>query len=217
MVTPGEFGGTLPDLMASILRADGRGDFRFVPLKIFQAVQAADLAQRRDDILGNLSEVEAVASLCRDGPQGAGKRGLADNGARRRRFAIDKKIAGGVHAFAQLFAVARPVPRGARTDHKPIFGGADGRLQRCVEPLAAVPLQQRSPEVDRAGNGDRVRPGERDRLEAALQIPLGAGLDRRRAGAVIGEDVVRSRCRARTHRRRCRSIAVRRRRAVPPR
>ena len=206
--------------MASILRADGRGDFRFVPLKIFQAVQAAGLAQRRDDILGDFAQVEAVASPGRDGPQGVGKRGLPNNRTDRGGFAVKKEITRGVHAVAQFFAVARPVPRRpAALTTNPSSAARMAGCSAASSPLRPCRSRQRRPQIHGAGDGDGVRPGERDRLDAALQIPIGAGLERRRTGTIVGDDVLASArgYKARTHRRRCRWRGARQRRAGPPR
>jgi hypothetical protein len=53
-----------------------------------------------------------------------------------------------------------------------------------------VIAQDRRPGIDRAGNADGMRRGQRDRMHVALEIPFGrVGGHRRAARAVIGDDL----------------------------
>ena len=152
-------------------------------------MQAADSAQRLDHILGDRALVKRVAAVFRDCPQRLGKLGLMDHIASHRRLAVRQQIAPGVGAFFQLVELVLPVERDARRDRIAFFRGLDRGLQQAVEPELAVIAQDHRPGIDRAGNGDGMRGGQRDRLDIVLEIPLGRRGHRGAAGAVIGNDL----------------------------
>ena len=112
-----------------------------------------------------------------------------DHVAGDRRLAVRQQIALGVGAVLQLLELVLPVEGDAGRDDIALLRGLDRRLQQGVEPHLAVIAQDRVPGVDRAGNADRMRRGQRHRVDLALEIPFGRRRHRRAAGAVIGDDL----------------------------
>jgi hypothetical protein len=176
----------LPDVEALIHGADRRRGLGAVRGEIVERVQAADCARGLDHVLGDRSLVERVAAVFRDCPQRPAEFGLTDHIAGHRRPAVRQQIAPGVGAFFQFFELVLPVKCDARRDHVALFRGLDRGLQQAVEPELAVIAQDDHPGIDRAGNGDGMRRGQRDRLDVVLEIPLRRRGHRRAAGAVIG-------------------------------
>ena len=179
----------LPDVEAFIHGADRGGGFGGVRGEVVERVQAPDSAQGLDHVLGDRALVKRVAAVFRDCPQRLGKLGLMDDIASHRRLAVRQQIAPGVGAFFQLVELVLPVERDARRDHIAFFRGLDRGLQQAVEPELAVIAQDHRPGIDRAGNGDGMRRGQRDRLDVVLEIPLGRRGHRGAAGAVVGNDL----------------------------
>src|SRR5438105_11721134 len=175
--------------MALIRGADrGRG-FGGVRREVVLRVQAADAAQRLDHVLGDGALVERIATVLRDGPQRLAELGLLDDIAGDRRLAVWQQIAFGVGAFFQFFELVLPVERNARRDDIALFRGLDRGLQQGIEPKLAVVAQDGGPGIDGAGNADRVRRGQRNRIDLALEIPRRLGGLGRLARAVIGDDL----------------------------
>ena len=184
--------------------------------KIFQRVQAADAAQGLHHVGGDLAGIERVAAVLGDRAQRLAEFGLMDHVAGHRRLAMRQQIALGVGAVLQLLELVLPVEGDAGRDDVAFFRGLDRGLQQGVEPHLAVVAQDRVPGIDRAGNADRMRRGQRHRVDLALEIPFGLRRHRRAAGAVIGDDLALALrlASAQSNRRRCRSIAARSRRAA---
>ena len=120
--------------------------------KVFQRVQAAEAAQRFDDVFGHRALVETVAALLCDGTQGLAQLRLLDHIAGDRRVAVRQQIARGVGAAAQFLQAVLPVERDAGGDDITFLGGLDRRLQQGVEAELAVIAQDGFPGVDRAGH-----------------------------------------------------------------
>ena len=112
-----------------------------------------------------------------------------DDVAGHRRLAVRQQIALGVGALLQLLELVLPVEGDAGGDDIALFRGLDRGLQQGIEPELAVIAQDGRPGIDRAGNGDGMRRGQRDRMDLALEIPVGRRGLRRPAGAVIGHDL----------------------------
>ena len=87
-----------------------------------------------------------------------------------------------------------PVERGAWRHYVALFRGLDCRLQQRIESQLAVIAQDRRPGIDRAGNGDGVGRGQRDRMHFALQVPGGFGRLGCPARAVVGDDLALATC-----------------------
>ena len=178
----------LPDVMALVDGADRRGRFSGVAGKVLQRVQAADAAQGLDHVLGDSAGIERVAPVLGDRAQRLAEFRLADDVAGDRGLAVRQQIAPGVGAVLQLLELVLPVEGDAGSDDIALLRGLDRGLQQFVEAELAVIAQQRCPGVDRAGNGDRVRRGQRHRMDLALQVPFGGRRHRRAAGTVIGDN-----------------------------
>ena len=179
----------LPDVMVFIEGADRQSGFGGVRGEIVQRVQPADAAQGLDHVVGDGAPVEGVAAVLGDGAQRLAELGLMDHVAGHRRLAMRQQIALGVGALFQLVELVLPVKGDARRDDVAFFRGLDRGLQQGIEAELAVIAQDGRPGIDRAGNGDGVRRGQRDRLDVALEIPFGRRGLRRAAGAVIGDDL----------------------------
>ena len=179
----------LPDVVALVHGADRRRRLGRVRGEIFQRVQAADAAQGLDHVVGDLAAVERVAAVLRDRAQRLAEFRLVDHVAGHRRLAVRQQIALGVGAVLQFLELVLPVEGDARRDDVALFRGLDRGLQQGVEPELAVIAQDRIPGIDRAGNADRMRRGQRHRIDLALEIPFGRRGHRRAAGAVIGDDL----------------------------
>ena len=179
----------LPDVVALVQGADRRGGLGGVRLKIVQRVQPADAAQGLDHVLGDGALVERVAAVLGDRAQRLAEFGLMDHVAGHRRLAVRQQIALGVDALLQLVELVLPVEGDAGSDDVAFLRGLDRGLQQGVEAELAVIAQDGGPGIDRAGNRDRVRRGQRDRVDLALEIPFRCRRLRRAARAVIGHDL----------------------------
>ena len=143
--------------------------------EVVQRVQSADAAQRLDHVLGDGAGVKRVAAILGDRAQRLAELRLVDHVARDRGPAVRQEIALGVGALFQLVELVLPVESDARRHHVALFRGLDRRLQQGVEAELAVVAQNRLPGIDRAGNRDRMRRGQRDRVDVALEIPRRLG------------------------------------------
>ena len=157
--------------------------------EVFQRVQAADAAQGLDHVCGDLAAVERVAAVLGDRAQGLAEFRLMDHVAGHRRLAVRQQIALGVGAVLQFLELVLPVEGDAGRDDVAFLRRLDRGLQQGVEPHLAVVAQDRVPGIDRAGNADRMRRGQRHRMDLALEVPFGRRRHRRAAGAVIGDDL----------------------------
>ena len=157
--------------------------------EIVQRVQPTDPTQGLDHVLGDRALVKRVTAVFRDCPQRVSKLRLPDDVADCRWFAVRQQVALGVGALLQFLELVLPVEGDARRHDVARFRGLDRRLQQGVEPELAVVAQDRRPGVDRARNGDRVRRGQRHRMDVALEIPFRLCRHRCAAAAIIGDDL----------------------------
>ena len=172
MVMPGPFGGHCQNVKTLVRGADRHGGFGLVRSEVVERVQAADLSQGPDHVLGNCTLVERIGAAPGYRPQRLSKFTLRNDVARERRPAVGQKIALGVGAFLQLLKAVLPVERDTGRDHIPLLRGLDRGLQQGIEPELAVIVQNGRPCIDGAGYGDGVRRGQRDRVHVALEIPF---------------------------------------------
>ena len=120
------------------------------------------------------ARVEGIAAALGDRPQGLAKLGLVDHVAGDRRLAVRQQIALGVDAVPQLFELQFFQSNAMRgRDHIAFLRGLDRGLQQGIEPELAVIAQDGRPGIDRAGNADGMRRGQRDRMQIVLEIPFG--------------------------------------------
>ena len=178
------------DLEAAVLSADGGDVLARLGGEVVETVEAALLAQIAHHVLGHPAPVEAVATLAGDHLEGLGELGKAHHLARPRGLVAHQQEAPGVVVEEQLLGAQAPVVGGARVHREALLGVADGGLEQPVEAQGAVILDQGGPGVDGAGHGDGVRAGDRDGVDAALEIPLGRRRGRGPARAVEGDDPV---------------------------
>src|SRR5206468_1754422 len=105
----GTIGRALPDVVALVERADRHRGLGRVRGEIVQRVQAAEPAQRLDDVFRHLALVESVASLFRDGAQGPAQFRLLYNVPGDGGLAARQQITRRVDAGAQLLKPVVPV------------------------------------------------------------------------------------------------------------
>ena len=179
----------LPDVETFIHGADRHRRLGGVAGEVFQRVQAAGGPQGLDHVLGDRALVEGIGAALGDRPQRLAKLRLLDHVAGDGRLAVRQQIALGVDALLQLLEAVLPVEGDAGRDDIAFFGRLDRRLEQSIEAEFAVVAQDRRPAIDRAGNGDRVRRGQRDRIHIALEIPFRRRRLRCAARAVIGNDL----------------------------
>ena len=158
--------------------------------EVLKRVHATEAAQIGDDVLRDLSLVEAGAALLGDFAQGGAQLRLAVNRSDGRCLAIDQHdVARG--GGGQQLRVHGPVGAGARRHGIALLGEADGIFQKAAHGQPAEPLRQGDPGVHGARHRDHV-----GRLAAQLLFLArgknglqGGGLGRP-AGAVVGRDPV---------------------------
>src|SRR5690606_8636147 len=147
----------LPKLDAAVCDRD-RIDIR-APLgrEILERVEAAQLPQLSDDVLGHLALIETVAALLSDDFQRAGKRWKANYLADTRRPPIRQEMLPRSGVTLQLLGDVGPVEGHARRDWESAFGILDGRSKNAGQRLGAMIGKERRPPVDGAGHRHRVR------------------------------------------------------------
>src|SRR5581483_3598065 len=105
--------------------------------------------------------------------------GLFDHVASNGGPAVRQKIALGVGAFFQFIKTVLPVEGDAGSYNITLLRRLDRRLQQAVQSKLTMVAQDRRPRIDRTGNGDRMRGGERDRTYVVFEIPFRRGRLRR--------------------------------------
>ena len=141
--------------------------------EVLDRVQAADAAQCLDHVFGDGALVEGVAAALGDRAQGLAELRLMDHVAGHRGLAVRQQIARRVGAVLQFLELVLPVEGDAGRDDVALFRGLDRGLQQRIEPELAVIAQDSLPGIDRAGNGHRMRRGQRHRMDLALEVPVG--------------------------------------------
>ena len=180
-----------------------------VARKILRREERAARRNRLRHVVGDFAFVESARALGGDGLQRCRQRRKADDVAFLRRGAVEQIMLCGAGIGLELADMAAPVPGDARGNRKSAFGIFDRRLQRAIEPEAAVALEDRVPGIDRARHRDGMD-RRADFGHALGAQALRTKLWRRRGRSRYSPTpACLASTPARSSRRRCRSCAAR--------
>ena len=106
--------------------------------EIRRRLDAAERAQMRHDLVGDLALVEGGFSFLADAPQRRGERRLAEAVAGPRRLAAGPIMLRRLGVVGELLALIGPVRGDARRDPETLLGELDRRAEQLLHRLGAV-------------------------------------------------------------------------------